>query len=176
MSETTQRAGWLDRISIRRKLIGAFVIVLGLFATATAATSWFARNLDDARVITDHTYDVLVAVESMRSGMWAQESGLRGYVITGDEAFLAPYTGGKQRFQQALNQLQRLTIDNDAQQARLSRVAEYEKRWQSELVEPEFELLSQGRVEEAQQVIADSQGKALLDVLRGLFEEISLTE
>jgi CHASE3 domain sensor protein len=48
------------------------------------------------------------------------ETGVRGYVITGREDFLEPYTGGAAGAGTALAQLRQLTADNPGQQQRLA--------------------------------------------------------
>jgi len=48
-----------------------------------------------------------------------QETGVRGYLITGDERFLEPYHRGGNAYTGAIQKLRDLTSDNPAQQSRL---------------------------------------------------------
>ena len=66
-----------------------------------------------------HTHEVLEHIAGVLSQLKDAETGQRGYVITGDEAFLEPYqTGSADRFN-VVKELRKLTADNPNQQKRL---------------------------------------------------------
>jgi signal transduction histidine kinase/CheY-like chemotaxis protein len=95
----------------------AFLAVIGFmtwdrFAAAQSARQW-----------TEHTYQVLGGIRELEIAVRDADSGQRGYLLTGDSAYLAPYDAALSRTSILLGELQRLTADNPAQQARLRTLA-----------------------------------------------------
>ncbi|URI08571.1 CHASE3 domain-containing protein [Aquincola tertiaricarbonis] len=52
------------------------------------------------------------------------ETGLRGFIASGDERFLEPLKQGRQDFKQHFNEAKSLTSDNATQQDRLAKMDE----------------------------------------------------
>jgi signal transduction histidine kinase/CHASE3 domain sensor protein/FixJ family two-component response regulator len=107
-----------------RKLVSqANVLVFGVlvaFLTLIGSMAWdrFAAARS-AHQWTDHTYIVLGAIRQLEIAVREAESSQRGYLLTGDNAYLAPYNAALSRISIQMGDLQRLTADNPAQQARL---------------------------------------------------------
>ena len=57
------------------------------------------------------------------------ESSMRGYLVTGDEAFLQPYEVALSRFDSEVVALSRLVSDNPVQVARLKQVIGLQEQW-----------------------------------------------
>ncbi|HEV7719331.1 MAG TPA: methyl-accepting chemotaxis protein [Arsenicitalea sp.] len=76
-----------------------------------------------------HSYAVLEGAGQMVQGMINQETGLRGYVISADESFLAPYNAGDDQFAKAFADLKTATSDNPAQQQRLDQIKTTTDAW-----------------------------------------------
>jgi signal transduction histidine kinase/DNA-binding response OmpR family regulator len=94
------------------------------------------------------------------------EAGMRGYAISGDESFLAPYTVAKPKVEVELDALLRLVGDNQAQTDRLARVRGAHAEW----VKFTTEVIDKRRTN--QDVIASimsGRGKGLTDDMRGQF-------
>lgn len=64
-----------------------------------------------------HTNMVLRSLEDIGSSLTAAESGQRGYLITGDSTFLAPYYSIRETIAGKLSDLRRLTADNPRHRA-----------------------------------------------------------
>ncbi|MEO8358903.1 MAG: CHASE3 domain-containing protein, partial [Vicinamibacteria bacterium] len=71
----------------------------------------------------DHTQEVRTVISDLNAGLASAFSGERGFVITGQEAFLASYTLGNRQALEAEQHLLKLTADNPRQQARLAQLA-----------------------------------------------------
>ena len=101
------------------------VIWLGLaaaiiFFMATGAVAYLnfqTLKADSALVV--HSGDTLTALEDVLSTVKDAETGQRGYLLTGNESYLRSYSAAAQEIGPRLDALQRLTIDNPAQQDRL---------------------------------------------------------
>lgn len=71
-----------------------------------------------------------------------QETGLRGYLVSGDTAFLEPYRAGYEEYRQSIGTARRLTSDNPQQQVRLDRAAEPASTWRNDIAELEIALMA----------------------------------
>ena len=161
---------------ISRKLSISFGGVLLIMTGVSAATWSGLATLDHANEWNTHTYTVLGAVEEIKGAMLDQETGLRGFLVSGEDGFLAPYRTGHASFESALGRLRALTRDNPVQQSRIDGLERQAGRWQTDIATREIELTRQGRIEEARQLEASGQGKASMDAVRSILGEIRDTE
>jgi methyl-accepting chemotaxis protein len=116
--------------------------------------------------------DVLDAANQMVTGMVNQETGVRGYLVAGDEVFLEPYHLGEQQFQEALDYLLVKTSDNPNATRQLTEIGEAAARWTTEIADQEIALMSNpATVEQARQMEASGAGKALMDAFRVLHKD-----
>src|ERR1700722_10445075 len=101
-------------------LIWLGLIAAIIFFLATGAVAYFnfqTLKADSALVV--HSGDTLTALEDVLSTVKDAETGQRGYLLTGNESYLQPYTAAAQDVGARLDAIQRLTHDNPAQQDRL---------------------------------------------------------
>ncbi|MGX7895975.1 CHASE3 domain-containing protein [Tsuneonella sp. HG222] len=99
------------------------------------------------------------------------ETGQRGYLITGSEAFLAPMRNGERRLDAIFPQLEREYALDPTQAARLDeieRVSEAKRAFSRRTVE----LRKAGDDEAATAMVRGGDGKALMDRLRALTGEM----
>lgn len=76
----------------------ALAILLLASATVSVISLRNLSVIEDADQWTRHTYEVLGEMSRLTGAMVDQETGLRGYLVSGDPAFLAPYNGGRTAF------------------------------------------------------------------------------
>jgi CheY-like chemotaxis protein/CHASE3 domain sensor protein len=114
---------------ISRTLLIGQRIALGfaLSLAALVAIGYFSlRNLDlmqQEAGLVSHTLEVLSEVRLLDESVSRLESAGRGYLLSGDDGLNAEGMAERQDALQSLAKLQRLTIDNASQQARLDRLA-----------------------------------------------------
>ena len=94
------------------------------FAAARAGDRWV-----------QHTRDVLISIRKLQIDIRDAESGQRGYLLTGDSKYLIPYERAVGAVGALQADLQRLTVDNPAQQQRLQALAPVLQEKLSELAE-----------------------------------------
>jgi signal transduction histidine kinase/CHASE3 domain sensor protein len=99
---------------------GAVVVILLVGGAVIGDRFGDARS---SRQWTVHTYQVLGELSELDLAVRDAETGQRGYLLTGDEAYLAPYRAALGRVTSIEGELQLLTGDNAAQQERLRAVA-----------------------------------------------------
>jgi len=77
----------------------------------------------------NHTETVITKSNVIAKLTVDMQTGLRGYLITGEESFLAPYRIAKTRFKVDINGLRELTGDNTIQTDRLKRLESMIEDW-----------------------------------------------
>ena len=104
---------------VSRANILVFGVLIGFFALI-GFTIWdrFAAARS-SRQWTQHTYDVLGAIRDLEIMVREAETSQRGFLLTGRDNFLTSHDAAIERSSILLAELQRLTADNAAQQARL---------------------------------------------------------
>lgn len=97
------------------------------------------------------------------------ETGMRGFLLSGDEHFLDPYETAKPRINVALNTLLELTADNPVQTDRLRRLQALQTEW-STYAQSMIDLQrSSGDYKAA---VKAGRGKRLTDEIRNQFEDV----
>jgi PAS domain S-box-containing protein len=119
------------------KLFGGVGLALAILG-ATAFASWRSLQLLlEAQDLVTHTREVIAGVERLLVETLDTQTGARGFVITGDEAFLEPFHAAQAALPGRLAALRKLTADYAVQQRRLD----------------ELDRLSRARQEIASQII-----------------------
>src|SRR5258705_3238083 len=118
-------------LPISRKLMAAFAAVIAVIFVSSAIIYDRLRVIEDAKNWRVHTTDVLDTLHDAMDAMLQQETGMRGYVFTGDKTFLERYHRGGDAFTAAFRKIKRLTSDNPAQLNRLNELSELTNSWRS---------------------------------------------
>jgi hypothetical protein len=75
--------------------------------------------LSESTELLNISYKIQIHLERLLSDLKDAETGQRGYIITGDSAFLKPYKNARTRVQKSFVELKFLTFDNKKQQDNL---------------------------------------------------------
>lgn len=94
------------------------------------------------------------------------ETGERGFLLTGEESYLQPYTNVRAQVQTRLDGLHQLTLTSDLPQDRVQRVTVLTEQDLSEL-EQTIRLRRDKGLEAALTIVRDNQGKQVMDEIRG---------
>lgn len=107
----------LSRSSIFIKSI--FVISLFIIFFVSGVSYKHISNLSDSTNMVVHTYKVNVELEQIMSYLKDAETGQRGFIITNDSIYLAPYISSRVKINNTFIYLKELTKDNQIQQSNL---------------------------------------------------------
>ena len=102
-----------------------------------------------------------------------QESGLRGFMITKDETFLAPYNVAMAKSGPAMETLSRLVQDNPAQQERLTQISALHAQWH-EFARDGIALTRSNA--DIVPFVQSRRGKLVFDEMREQFTQFLLVE
>ena len=102
-----------------RILAGFGLTLLVVGAVGMVAYRATTELVDTADWVT-HTHRVKAAVGDIIEILAVAESGQRGYLLTGEDRYLDPYTGVSAKLDQVVRDLRELTVDNRNQQRRVT--------------------------------------------------------
>jgi methyl-accepting chemotaxis protein len=102
----------------RKLSLGFGIAVLTLLVIGVSGYRSAERVIESDRWVS-HTHEVRTKLADLMSFLKDAETATRGFVITGDEAFLEPYRVALPELAKVTGALRTLTVDNDVQQRRL---------------------------------------------------------
>ena len=138
---------------------------MAAFAAAVALCALSIRGFFDANERLEHTLAVRAGVALVLRTLLDAETGQRGFVITGDEAYLEPWSRGRAQLPASLESLRKLTADDPSQQALLARVEANAALKLDEMAAILAVRRQQGE-EAAAAMIRTNRGKRAMDLLR----------
>lgn len=146
--------------------VGALLllVIIGTATWLAVVTAGLSANVLQARQARTAASDEL---ETLLDA----ETGQRGYILTGDANYLAPYIRAKARAAGDLRQLQETERGNPAIQSRLVQVARVADAKLAELGRT-VAMMQAGRRDEALAEIRTGRGKVLMDQARSLMGAI----
>jgi len=164
---------YFKNMKIAGRLVTVFAAIMVVAMTVSAVT-WVSISLaEDNQVWSAHTAAVLASANTTMGAMVDQETGVRGYLVTSDKAFLAPFERGRREFDDGLAQLRASTTDNPMQQRRIAELESTARDWQQAVAGKEIELAAKpGGIDAARKLAASGIGKSKMDMVRATVTEI----
>jgi methyl-accepting chemotaxis protein len=168
---------WINNVRISVKVSAVFAAICLVVAISTGAIYNSLSVMNSTAKMTVHTYQVLEQLSGMIGAMVNSETGVRGYLVSGDSGFLAPYESGQKQFQAAADQVGSLTSDNAVQQKRLDRVKAFASDWMTNVAQREIALMKDPATQsKARELEASGAGKKAMDGLRAVVQEMDAEE
>jgi PAS domain S-box-containing protein len=154
-------------LSIEKKSfvgIALATIILAFIAVISYLNTQRLMNTDRG---VNRTYEITSKLEGTMSDVKDIGAGPRGFVITGNESFLAPYDTARTDIGGLLAQLRDLTADNPGQQRQMRELEGLVKdrlAFAQQTINPR----RQGGLEAARQLISNGMGEQLTSQIRDL--------
>jgi CHASE3 domain sensor protein len=101
----------------RRASLVGFVLAAALFVVAGGVAVSHLVDLRAANTAVEHTLLVRAETEALLSLLKDAETGERGYIITGQQEYIAPYNEALTELPKRINNFRRLTADNAKEQS-----------------------------------------------------------
>lgn len=163
--------GPADARDLRGEVTRSFRVVLAAIAgtlVISAVLGFATLGVYERRI--ERSVDALDALSRSHEAMLDQETGLRGYLLTGDSEFLQPYLTGRVGLTRA-NELLDDLLGGDGGSARLlTRMRLGQQRWASEWA---TDALTEAGTGEAVDAAFLERGKQLFDAYRASEEELA---
>ena len=163
------------RWNVGTKIGVGFAITLAIFVIVGAVSYQGVTKQTEAATWAAHSREVQNQLTQLLSNLQDAETGQRGYVITGVESYLAPYTDGAARAEENRKRLAELVSDNPREQARADALAPLIADKLAELQQT-VELRRTRDFAAAQSVVLTDRGKKTMDALRTTIQDMSSEE
>jgi methyl-accepting chemotaxis protein len=153
-----------------RILVGyalALVVTAAVGVIAYRATD----ELIDSAALVDHTHSVKESIAELLSALKDAETGQRGFLLTGDQSYLEPYTTALAAIDGDFRRIRELTAGNAPQQARLTALEVPVRGKLAELAKT-IALVKQAGQSAALKEVATNRGKVLMDDVRKIAGEM----
>jgi two-component sensor histidine kinase len=149
-----------------RFVIQSTVILLAVgFVTLVAIvgmTIWLGEQAQLYSSISDRMRDTRINAVELRSALQSAESSQRGFLVSGNEIYLAPFDNAKVSTQQYLGRLQKSFEDDTAAAPMIQRLSAVVAEKIAEM-DRSITLRRESRHDEAMAIFATNRGKALMD-------------
>ncbi|WP_436532800.1 methyl-accepting chemotaxis protein [Actinoplanes sp. HUAS TT8] len=164
------------RWTLSRK-IAVVLAAAGIGLVIIGATGYRSvGSLGDSAAQVDHTYRVLAQIASISSSLKDAETGQRGFLITGEQSYLDPYTQARSDLATEQQSLRGLTSDNPVQQKRLDSLEPLVESKLAELRQTIDLRSGGGGFAAALKVVLAGSGKAVMDDIRTVLSDMQAEE
>ena len=144
--------------------VGALVLIVAVALSLTLRTAANFEATQKARAMRAATVDLLSLVQDA-------ETGQRGYLLTREEAYLAPYDAAMSKFDQRLAALSAAVVGSPVLSADVESLADVLRKKLAEL-KTTVDLGRSGRYDAASAIIASNLGAALMEKARAQFDSL----
>jgi len=154
--------------------LGFGVLFLMLLLIETVGYVSIARLWNNTNELRDN-YAIIDRLSYLMSAMKDAETGQRGYLLTGDETYLGPYTAATSSIYKVTNQLRDMTADNPNQVRHLDQAVSLIQSKMAELGRT-IDLRRKDGLDPALKVVETNQGRVAMDELRQVIAEMTNAE
>ncbi|WP_055049009.1 response regulator [Devosia sp. A16] len=158
-------------LSVALGLAAALLFFVG--SGVIAYLNFDALRIGNQRIV--QTHQAIVSLDELLSQVQDAETGQRGYLLTGEDAYLAPYTTALQAIPAQLDKIGRTTAANAGQEERLVLLRQYVDTKLAELART-IELRRAGQEAAALALVRSDAGKLDMDAIRAQIAAIALEE
>jgi methyl-accepting chemotaxis protein len=161
--------------TVRTKLAAGFaigpivLIIIGWIAYTNT------EDLAASRAQQEHTHAVREQIDTLLTALVDEETGQRGYLLTGADRYLEPYTAAKGKVSAAIDRLAAMTADNPRQGPRIDSVKSLVSQKLAELEET-IALRKEKGLDAALAVVTTDRGKTIMDQIRTVLAQMSAEE
>lgn len=120
------------QVHLERRLIRVIVLPIVLLLLLSGISIWQITQLLSALRWVDHTDQVISQANSVQKLLLDRETGLRGYLLTGQPNFLMPYEQANQTLSSSFDRLRTLVSDNPVQTERVDRLIAQSGQWEQQ--------------------------------------------
>jgi len=160
----------LQNIKTKSKVFIGFAFPIGLLVVLSVTAYLSIGRIVQTDKWVQHTHNVLSEASGIVSSAVNMETGMRGYLLAGQEEFLDPYRQGEESTYSAIETLQQTVSDNPAQVERLDEAKTILLDWQADVTEPTIELRRQigdaKTMNDMAKLVGEARGKTYFDGFR----------
>ena len=171
-------------MKLSTKLFAGFVIISFIFTAVTIINYRLSKDMLDNSQWVARSQDVVRSSSALQRNIIDMETGMRGFLLTGNEVFLEPYQVASSQLPAMFKELAEWVQNSPVQKAQLEQIRVTHTRWHQKFAEP---LISQKRnsTQEPTAGLAtlsntgedmNKQGKLMMDSMRQMFKDFNAIE
>lgn len=164
-----------QRSELLRSGLVSLLIGFILLAIITGGTIWFVQAELHNREATRHAVNVQARLTDLLSLLQDAETGQRGFLLTGSDAYLVPYAHAIETIPGMFDSLQMMLADHPAERAALANLRGLADAKLAELAST-IVLFRSGHADQALQVVRSGDGKTVMDQVRTAIMRLSTDE
>ncbi|HEX8536215.1 MAG TPA: CHASE3 domain-containing protein [Cystobacter sp.] len=154
----------------RHLLLRAILLPVGLLLLLAGILLWTVGNLIQAQERARHSQESLTRLERVRQLLIDRETGVRGYLLTGEPVFLEPYQSAGQRLPSEVEALEQRLAGEPEQRAWME---ELRGRWRDWETGADEELALFRARGDWLSLARSGRGKVRMDAIRATLDAIS---
>jgi signal transduction histidine kinase len=162
---------WSRRASYAGVLAAAFALVV----VAGVSAIYMALRSTDADQLVAQSYNVRQIATRLLSALQDAETGQRGYLLTNDDSYLAPYTDARNSLDRVFEALATQTANDPDQAARVKALRPLVET-RLAIAQHTIDLNRAGQTDAARDLVISGQGKMAMDAIRTTIDQINDTE
>ena len=157
-----------------QSLLGFALALLAVLAIALFTQSTMRRNEDTSSRVA-HTLEVMERLQMLLSNLKDAETGQRGYLLTGQAPYLAPYANATAALPGDFTRVRQLVADNPRQAQRLGQLQQLTDT-RLDLMRQTIEARRVGDTAAALAIVNSDQGKLVMDRARAVVADMLAEE
>lgn len=165
----------ITALSARVRSATTTIMAIAVVGIAVILAAWINAQARDSAASVSHSIEIRERAERFLGHMRDAETGQRGYLLTSDPAYLAPFTKGRASALPELEALQRLAAADPQQNESLAK-ARSEAQLKLNELDASVALVSKGEQAAAVKQLREGPGTSAMDALRAMVQQIQLTE
>ncbi len=162
------------RNGLKSLWLGIVLLLIVLAVNSYVTVLSFDRVTKDNSLV-EHSQQVLLETERLKSLLVDAETGQRGYLYTGDPHYLEPYNRASREIDGQLDRMAALTADIALQRSQVQRLRDLSHAKMKELADT-IALANSGQSEAAKARVLSNVGMNIMDDIRTSISEIEGVE
>lgn len=155
-------------MTLERKILTGFIVCAFILFGVAIFSFNNSKKYIESNALVDLTNQIVYQFEQILISTIDAETGVRGYVITGSDAYLEPFTNASIKAAEHLDKIKELIIDKQGQQ---KNIEELEKELKLRFVHLSNTIeLRKNDFEKAKVSVVSGEGKAIQDRIRKIIE------
>ena len=158
-----------------RRLVPVIILAQVIFVALMLLSFPQSAAIKKIAALVSHTQNVLFHTSKLLSTIIDNETGLRGFILTGQQAFLQPLKNSKSIVYEQIDTLKQLTKDNPLQQLRVDTLLSVLNQ-RILFSDSTIKLREENGLEPAILLVATGRGKLYMDRIRELTDQMQKQE
>ncbi|MBK6664048.1 MAG: CHASE3 domain-containing protein [Thermoflexaceae bacterium] len=172
---------WLDNLSLKWKLLGGFGVVLLIVAVQGVITLRSTASNERTQEQYADSYEAIVQSEQVYGAVLTMQSAQRGFLLTGKDSYLEPYSTGWEQFKNAIASARSHGTHDAAQVARYDDIETRVEAWRTDVMDVYIQTrrdVDAGKktFAELDAMLATGRAKAEADAIKAVLMEAEARE